>query len=1151
MKKIYQQLIVVACIYLLPLYFVQAQTITSAGSGVWSNPATWVGGVVPGAANDVRIASGHVVTVDGNFACNSLQIGVAPVVNNTTLSINSGLTLTVAGAVTFLAPTANNRDVILDVADGNLVCASLTMNATGSDTRDCILLVNNGNATVSGNLATNSSSLRHHIDFSGNGTLNIAGNLSGNGGLFHNNFGTVNFNGSTAQTISASFNSYNHIRFTNSNIKSIGANTTVAGDLSIENTAQLDVTTSNYNLTVAGNWTVTSTHTNPFIERNGRVTFNGTSVQNISTVLSTGETFYNLTINNTSASNPALLTNRNINITNDYDHTAGFLDLQGNDLSATNSSNQTFDLTGGGVISSSAGSDFTLNSTAPNTIRVNFYDFQIGNATHNITINVTTQDSYFTNSIFYGPMLVTKIGTNNNDCDGGNIFYGPITFNTTPGGDRWRMGHVNGDIFYNLTVNHQGNGNFIFGRQATGNQYYGTTVLTSSTAGGIYIGRNNGNAGTYTHEFFGPLIVNVTSTGNINFADSDNTRIQNCIFHSTIQFNSDVTSTGDIAFGFSGNPATLTLTATAQFIPGTILGATRITLYSVTQNGTLTQQITTAGTSNILMGSNNVLDACTFNGPLTITTPTIDFRRNTFNNTANINAQSLLFQRNIFNGTTTINKTTGTTNNTTNGSNVFNAEVTFIHQGTGTWHLGAAIAGDDYNDNVTFLRMNTGTLNPAANNNSTFAGNISTVGTVNPVNIATVGGGRAVVDGNNDQYILGDIMNNPTFGNLTINKSGGDMILNVPLNITTDVTFVNRNIVSSATNLLIFNSGSGVTSPTNSSYVSGPVRKIGNTAFTFPVGKNNFYAPISINGGGSTTDHYTAEYFNIDPNGSYNVLLKDATLDHISRCEYWILDRTNGSTNKHVTLSWDSRSCGVTNLADLRIARWDGSQWKDHGNGSTTGTVLNGTVSTSVLVTSFSPFTLSSSTPANPLPIELLYFNAFYHDQKVDLTWATASEQNSHYFDIEKSKDGNHWEFVSRVYAAVNSSSINYYADIDNSPYNGTSYYRLKQVDMDGTFSYSNLAVVIVPASTTADINVFPNPTTAENINLELTGLEGKNVLVVMRDIAGREVYSKVIISTSGNYITAIDPEKKITAGTYFVIASSENILMSKKIIIK
>ena len=81
-------------------------------------------------------------------------------------------------------------------------------------------------------------------------------------------------------------------------------------------------------------------------------------------------------------------------------------------------------------------------------------------------------------------------------------------------------------------------------------------------------------------------------------------------------------------------------------------------------------------------------------------------------------------------------------------------------------------------------------------------------------------------------------------------------------------------------------------------------------------------------------------------------------------------------------------------------------------------------------------------------------------------------------------------------------------------------------------------------------ISVFPNPTDGE-ININIKDLEGKEVLVVIRDITGKECFSKVIISQENLQLIAVDSEQKLAAGTYIVTASTSNKLYSKKIIVK
>ncbi len=131
------------------------------------------------------------------------------------------------------------------------------------------------------------------------------------------------------------------------------------------------------------------------------------------------------------------------------------------------------------------------------------------------------------------------------------------------------------------------------------------------------------------------------------------------------------------------------------------------------------------------------------------------------------------------------------------------------------------------------------------------------------------------------------------------------------------------------------------------------------------------------------------------------------------------------------------------------------------GNGNTN----NDNSTTSLIVTA-----------AGPLPISLVDFTATKQPKVVDLNWQTSNEQNSSYFDVEFSRDGSEFKSIGRVNAAGNSSTIKNYNLVHQSPVIGVNYYRLKMVDVDGSFKYS--AVRTVKFSGSTSIKIMPNPTT-------------------------------------------------------------------------
>ena len=145
----------------------------------------------------------------------------------------------------------------------------------------------------------------------------------------------------------------------------------------------------------------------------------------------------------------------------------------------------------------------------------------------------------------------------------------------------------------------------------------------------------------------------------------------------------------------------------------------------------------------------------------------------------------------------------------------------------------------------------------------------------------------------------------------------------------------------------------------------------------------------------------------------------------MSACEYWILDRTNGTSDVDVTLSWNRSACSLpaNNSTKLMVSRWDGSKWETHSNGGVTGSASStGTIVSSSAVTDFSPFTLSASL-VSILPVEITYFkgNFNHKNHTVNLTWESLWERNNDYYYVEKSTDLENWQSIDTVQGRENS----------------------------------------------------------------------------------------------------------------------------------
>lgn len=133
---------------------------------------------------------------------------------------------------------------------------------------------------------------------------------------------------------------------------------------------------------------------------------------------------------------------------------------------------------------------------------------------------------------------------------------------------------------------------------------------------------------------------------------------------------------------------------------------------------------------------------------------------------------------------------------------------------------------------------------------------------------------------------------------------------------------------------------------------------------------------------------------------------------------------------------------------------------------------------------------------STPLPIELVDFTAdVQQDRSVRLKWQTASETNNDFFTIERSRDGTNWQQLYTIEGAGNSSLMLSYAAVDRFPFTGHSYYRLKQTDYDGQFSYSMIRVVQIEDFQSNELMAFPNPASDE-VTLILDPSEWKSLKI-------------------------------------------------------
>lgn len=182
------------------------------------------------------------------------------------------------------------------------------------------------------------------------------------------------------------------------------------------------------------------------------------------------------------------------------------------------------------------------------------------------------------------------------------------------------------------------------------------------------------------------------------------------------------------------------------------------------------------------------------------------------------------------------------------------------------------------------------------------------------------------------------------------------------------------------------------------------------------------------------------------------------------------------------------------------------------------------------------------------VPVQLMYFRGKSDNNRSRLSWATATEINSDYFDVERSVDLKQFTSLGRVTAAGESRQQKEYSFLDEAPLPGVNYYRLKQVDKDGSFEYSKI-IALNPQSGIPQLAVYPNPSDGNNIKLLFDNVELDKIKLV--DILGVEIPFK--IESGSNNSLEIKPVRPLQSGTYWIThaAAGQARLVQKLVIIK
>ena len=456
---------------------------------------------------------------------------------------------------------------------------------------------------------------------------------------------------------------------------------------------------------------------------------------------------------------------------------------------------------------------------------------------------------------------------------------------------------------------------------------------------------------------------------------------------------------------------------------------------------------------------------------------------------------------------------------------------------------------------ITFETGNAGSFSAPAN--------LTITGDIIMNNGSASWGTNVTLTGSVDQIISGNV---PAFTNLTINNSytsGNAIVLQCPITINGILNLTKGVISSDATSSLTLGTSASLSgTQSDASFVDGPmtytISSTTPTTVIFPIGKNGKLrqAEITVDQAAtSPTSTYTCEY--IRSNAKVLAHALPTTLINVSGLGFWTVHKSPESLdasgndayldNASILLHYLNDD-GVKDVSHLYVAKSNTvtGEWLNVGRASVDGsTISSGTFK------AFCDISLGTDCSCNPLPISLEDFSVHKKDENILIKWTTASETNNDYFTLERSHEGETWSAIYTGKGAGNSSQTNVYSYVDNENQTGTIYYRLKQTDFDGESMYSPIRSITLHKAD-CEFTIYPNPSTADNINVFIEKSASKVVFLEVTDNVGRVIYSSQITTNGNSKMIDLSRVCQLHSGIFYnITVISDGVTMSKKIAIQ
>jgi hypothetical protein len=400
-----------------------------------------------------------------------------------------------------------------------------------------------------------------------------------------------------------------------------------------------------------------------------------------------------------------------------------------------------------------------------------------------------------------------------------------------------------------------------------------------------------------------------------------------------------------------------------------------------------------------------------------------------------------------------------------------------------------------------------------------------------------------------------------TLGNLAMISAGSILDLNGITTVSGTLTLTSGKIdigpnfltltnVLPASQLIGGNSTSYVF--TTTTFAGFGLRRIGLTAatnYTFPVGTPTDYMPVIVNTAAGTSDFTMSVYSPAATNATvggpqFDVITKLKIVDAM-----WLIDRPVGTGASTLTLQWTDALEGVTfagfGNAQIGISRHNGLSW------SFPPTQTSANAAGNTVTADFSAFTVFGVADIGAaLPVKFGSIKAYEKQNGIQLDWKVYSENKLKNYEVERSYDARTFTSIGSLPALYNNTADGDYGFFDANPLPGTSYYRIKNNDLDGKSAFS-IIVRVNRNKTIKGLSLYPNPIVNGIVLLQGSDLGRGNYKINIFGANGQEIYKQQIKHNGGTISHTIELPSTTSKGVYMLSVKNENgnIIFKEKLV--